>query len=99
MTDTISIRLAGASDARPLMRLAALDSAPLPAGELLVAEQGGALRAAVTLDGADAIADPFIPTADLVALLRLRAHSLRATSGAGVTMPGRRLAHQLAPQR
>src|SRR5436309_2291161 len=69
----ITIRLAGADDAHALSRLAVLDSARAPAGDVLVAELRGELLAALPLDGGRAIADPFHPTADLVALLELRA--------------------------
>ena len=66
------IRRAGVHDAPALARLAALDSAAPPRGEVLLAEVDGVLRAALCDDGR-AIADPFERTAGLVALLRLRA--------------------------
>jgi hypothetical protein len=59
-------------------RLAALDSAPRPAGPLLVASVDGVARAALPLDGGPVIADPFERTDSLVALLRVRAAQLRA---------------------
>ena len=65
----ITIRLASEVDATGLRTLAELDSRPVPAGRVLVAEVDGRLRAAVALDGGEAIADPFRRTADLVALL------------------------------
>ena len=58
-------------------RLAILDEKPVPAGGVLVAMQAGELVAALPLDGGEALADPFKPTADAVALLRLRARQLR----------------------
>ncbi|HEV3002153.1 MAG TPA: hypothetical protein VGW75_15535 [Solirubrobacteraceae bacterium] len=76
MTSTvppITLRAAVASDAPALDRLAALDSRPLPAGELLVAERDGRLLAAVSVRTLDAVADPFERTADAVALLRRQA--------------------------
>jgi hypothetical protein len=70
----ITIRPAYADDQRPLARLAALDSAPgTPAGPLLLAEIDGEPKAALSLVDGSVIADPFTPTADLVALLRHRA--------------------------
>jgi hypothetical protein len=72
MTD-ITIRSARLADDDDLKRLAALDSQRLPAGDLLVAEVGGELVAAYAPLSASAIADPFLPTADAVELLRLRA--------------------------
>ena len=82
----IVIRRAGASDAQALWRLAALDDAPAPhaATEVLVAEVGGRMVAAVGPDRA--IADPFRRTAEIVELLRLRA----AQAGADETRPARR---------
>jgi hypothetical protein len=69
----IVIRRADASDARALWRLAALDNAPAPhAGPgVVIAEMAG--EAVAAADRHHAIADPFRPTADVVALVRLRA--------------------------
>jgi hypothetical protein len=65
------------ADAAALSRLAQLDSARPPGPEqVLVAEVGGELRAALPLDGGPVIADPFQPTADLVAMLAERARQL-----------------------
>lgn len=76
-TEPVVLRPAVAADERPLMRLAALDSARLLAGDKLVAEQGGALVAAISLYDGATIADPFRPTADIVTLLRVRAGRAR----------------------
>ena len=67
---TVTIRPAYADDETALWRLAALDSAAVPSGQLIVAEVDGALRAAVAAEDLRAIADPFQLTDDLVALLR-----------------------------
>ena len=75
-TSDITIRLADYPDARRLIGLAALDSAQVPDGPLLVAEAGGDLVAAVPLGGGRPIADPFRRTADLVRMLELRAQQL-----------------------
>lgn len=72
ITDAITIRPARPSDRPALRRLAALDSARPPSGEVLLAETGGEVRAALPLGGGRPIADPFHHTADLVALLELR---------------------------
>lgn len=69
----VTMRLAGPADQLALWRLAAMDSQPAPAGDVLIAEVGGSIRAAVPVAGGPAIADPFEPTANLVALLRERA--------------------------
>jgi len=74
MTDkTLTIRPADLADSAGLDRLAALDSASPPTGDVLVAEVGGELWAAIDLDSGSAIADPFRPSGELVELLRLSA--------------------------
>jgi hypothetical protein len=75
---SIVIRQAGPADVKALEALAQRDSAAMPSGAVLVAETGGALRAAVRLDGGPSIADPFHPTTDLLALLEARAGQLRS---------------------
>ena len=67
---TVTIRPAYADDAMAITRLAALDSASVPRGPLVVAEVDGELRVAVSVDEFTVIADPFHRTAELVALLR-----------------------------
>jgi predicted ATP-grasp superfamily ATP-dependent carboligase len=81
--DPVLIRHAGPSDAGAIARLAALDSAPTPGGELIVAEVDGELRAALRVDDRTVIADPFAPTAELVVLLETWA---QATSTRRVSM-------------
>jgi hypothetical protein len=73
----VAIRAAVDGDIPELMRLADLDSRPLPVGKLLVAEAAGRIRAALSVDGGALIADPFVPTAELQALLKLRAEQMR----------------------
>ena len=79
----IVIRPDRPADARALAGLAALDSAIVPAGPMLVAEVAGELRAAISLTDGRTIADPFHRTASLVALLAMRAGQLRADPGGG----------------
>lgn len=75
--ETFTIRMAVSADAAALSRLAQLDSAAAPQPvPMLVAEVGGELRAALPLVGGPAIADPFQPTAALVAILVERARQL-----------------------
>jgi hypothetical protein len=76
LTETISIRLAGPEDGPALARLAALDSARVPDGPVLLGERDGLLVAALTLDDRRPIADPFVASAELVELLRMRADRL-----------------------
>jgi hypothetical protein len=78
MHEAVTLRYAFPDDASALARLAALDSASVPAGQLLVAEVGGELWAALSLSDGGAIADPFRRTVALVALLRERAAQLSA---------------------
>jgi hypothetical protein len=77
---SVTIRYATAADRVALERLAALDSEPALAGDVLLAEVDGEAVAAIELAGGATIADPFRPTAALVELLGLRAAGLRATT-------------------
>jgi hypothetical protein len=72
----VTLRYSGAADREGLRALAELDSSPPPSGATLVAEVDGRLRAALPLDGSEAIADPFHRGLDLVELLQLRAAQL-----------------------
>jgi hypothetical protein len=74
----VTIRRAFPDDEAAVARLATLDGASAPGGELLVADVAGELWAALPVDGGRAVADPFRPTAELVALLQTRAAQLRA---------------------
>lgn len=74
----VTIRLSRPGDEHAISVLAQLDSTRVPFGDLLLAEQGGALRAALPLAGGPAIADPFHLTADLVRLLESRRRQLVA---------------------
>lgn len=73
----LTVRLAEPEDWAAIVRLAALDSARVPKGDVVVAELSGSIQAAAPVDGSRAIANPFVPTADLVKLLELRARQLR----------------------
>jgi hypothetical protein len=81
--ERVTVRHAHAADDRALERLAALDSGRAPTGPALVAETDSRILAALPLDGGRAIADPFVPTAELVALLELRAEQLERPSARG----------------
>jgi hypothetical protein len=78
LAPTVTIRAARGSDRFALRRLAELDSRPVPAGDLLVAESGDEVVAALSLETGAGIADPFRRTADVVDLLAYRARGLRA---------------------
>ena len=75
----IAIRRARDSDMPLLHDLAAVDSAAPLEGPALVAVVEGRIWAALALDGDRVIADPFLPTAPAVELLRLRVAQLRET--------------------
>lgn len=77
-TDTaITIRRATEGDLPALRRLAQLDGARVPEGDLLVAEVDGEPRAALRVSDSAYVADPFFPSRELVGLLVLRAKRLR----------------------
>ena len=77
MTD-ITVRRSVSGDSSELERLAALDSARPPTGPALVAEADSRMLAALPLGSGRPIADPFEPTAAIVALLELRAAQMAA---------------------
>jgi hypothetical protein len=77
---SLTIRLASADDALAVRRLAVLDSAFPPTGEVLLAEMGDELWAALSVETGAAVADPFRPSSDLVDLLRFRAGRLNGES-------------------
>jgi len=60
-----------------VLRVAALDSAKVPAAPLLVAEVDGQVRVAMSIHQGTSIADPFHPTSELLELLSAHAASLR----------------------
>jgi hypothetical protein len=70
----LTIRRATAADTSAVRRLAALDSAFPPTGDVLLAELGDELWAALSIDTGAAVADPFRPSSDVVELLRFRAN-------------------------
>ena len=81
---SVLIRAARGSDGPALARLAVLDSAEVPAGELTVAEADGQLIAALAARSGHRIADPFHQTADVVALLELHAARRRTANRRGL---------------
>jgi hypothetical protein len=85
--------MARADDDADLVRLAALDSALPLAGPALIAEENGAIAAALCLSTGRAVADPFVPSLHLVELLRRHAAGRHAAAAAP---RGRRLLPRLA---
>ncbi len=68
----IELRMAGPRDAEAVRRLALLDERPELEGAVLLGIVDGRAAAAVSLDDGRIIADPFIRTDQVVALLRVR---------------------------
>ncbi len=75
----IIVRIATAGDRSSLDRLAELDSTERPTGATLIGELQERPVAALSLSDGTVIADPFVATGDVVALLRLRARQLNTT--------------------
>ena len=71
MAPEIRIRQASKADVMAVRRLAALDDSSSLKGRVLVAEQAGELRAAISIDDGRVVANPFAPTAELVDMLRM----------------------------
>jgi hypothetical protein len=74
----VELRPAHAADAAAVRRLAALDDAHELEGPVLLAVVNGEAVAALALDDGRAVANPFVPTAHAVSLLRIRAAHLSA---------------------
>ena len=68
----VELRPARADDNAVVRRLAALDDASPLEGPVLLAIVGGQAVAAIALDDERVVANPFVPTAHAVSLLRLR---------------------------
>jgi hypothetical protein len=77
MNKPITIRYSTESDCDRILELAELDGHRAPAGKVLLAEVDGRLWAAVGVADGAALADPFLPTGEVVELLRLRAEQER----------------------
>jgi hypothetical protein len=71
-SSTIALRTATERDAAILDELSALDSAPRLHAPAVVALVDGRPVAAASLRDASVVADPFVPTADVVELLQAR---------------------------
>jgi hypothetical protein len=80
--DSVSVRFAHEDDAGAIRRVAALDGKRVPMGEVLVAEADSEVIAALSVDDGSRVADPFRWTADVVALMEMRAAQLQATGAA-----------------
>lgn len=75
--ERIVIRRADGDDSAALGRLIELADRPEPPAQpVLLAESDGHLVAAVSTATGDTVSDPFVATADVIALLQLRAQQL-----------------------
>ena len=74
--DDVLLRRSRPGDGAAISRLARLESRRPGAGPYVLAERGGEVVAAMPLSGGSPVADPFMRTADLVAILELRARQL-----------------------
>lgn len=83
----IAIRRAVSDDHAVLERIAALDSATVLTGDILIAHVDDEPQAAIEIATGIAIADPFRPTKHLVELLSLRAALLRKESRSRRRLP------------
>jgi len=72
------LRIATDADADAVRRLAELDSKPPLEGSILIGELHGEPVAALSLADDRVVADPFRPTAHLLATMRVRARGLKA---------------------
>lgn len=85
MLPTAPITIRRAHPEEPgVLRIAALDSSRVPPAPLLVAEVGGQVRAALSIDTGRSIADPFHPTRDLLELLAAHASATRRRARPGL---------------
>ena len=89
-TEPVLARRAVAGDAHRIGELARLDDKRVPAGPFLVADISGEIVAAVSLSTGTVVADPFRPTSDAVAMLRLRAAQVTGTTQLGTLHSARR---------
>lgn len=87
--DAIVIRHATDADICMLAELAILDSREPLSGPALIAELDGVARVALDLHDGSVAADPFVPTAQLVDLLRLHARGVQRRDGSRSSLRAR----------
>lgn len=90
-THPVTLRRATPDDALPLLRLAQLDSSAVPPAPVLLAERDDELVAARSLATGHTVANPFVPTGDVVRLLAARA-AQEPAAGRTPALRGLRLA-------
>lgn len=85
-TNGITIRRLGPGDETAIERLVQLDSGRRPEGALMGVEVEGQLLAAGSIESGKSVADPFVRTAELRALLEVRIAQMK---GLGARRNGR----------
>src|SRR5438045_2111419 len=78
--DCLTVRAATPRDSDGVRLLAALEGVAMPTGEVLVAQAGDELRAALPLDGGRDMDGPLRPRAHNVEMFALRTRLRRATT-------------------
>jgi hypothetical protein len=76
LAPTVALRIAQSDEAQAVRRLAALDDARALEGPVLLAVMDGEPVAAISLLDRRVVANPFVPTGDVVELLRVRAEHI-----------------------
>jgi hypothetical protein len=94
VTEPITIRHSANGDRDRVLELSQLDGRPAPTGDLLLAEVGGKLWAAVGIDDGAAVSDPFELSGEVEWLLQMRAEQERA-----MRAPGSRMGWVMAVRR
>jgi hypothetical protein len=97
VSEPITIRHSTSRDRAGVAELAKLDGRPMPVGDTLLAEVDGKLWAAVGVDDGAAVADPFLPTADVLWLLQIRAEQERAARAPSLPAGRFTIGHHRAP--
>jgi hypothetical protein len=73
----VTVRWEAPGDHDAIHELEELSGAPILQGTLLVAEREDRIVAAIALESGRVVTDPFVPTADVQALLTFRAEQVR----------------------
>lgn len=73
----VTVRWEAPGDHDTIHELEELSGAPVLQGTLLIAERADRIVAAIALESGSIVADPFVPTADVQALLAFRAEQVR----------------------
>jgi hypothetical protein len=95
---SVEVRLAAPADETAIRRVAALDSSEVAVGPHLIAEADGRVIAALAIESGHAVADPFSWTADVVALMKMRAAQIRRVGAPADAVTGTSAVQSLRTQ-